>query len=352
MKRLRTVTPVVCVLLLLAACSSAEGVRPVPYPPPSVVTPKIAEPQRQLGVDIDFYANPGPDVDALARQDIAYIKSLHANAVSITIPFFSNAAGTAVGAEGRTPDARQLGDVIGAAERAGLAVTLRPLLDEKFIGRSRVLWEPADLSAWFVSYEKFLLPYATLAQRYKVAVFAVGVEFTRFSRAGQWRNLDSAIRSVYRGTLAYSNNWTSHERPMSGNGGPGVVEMTDAYPPFDLPDDAPPAALAAAWARWARPLPRGTILSEVGISSRPGAYLRPYQWGPIYTPLLPQIQVNWFDAACQAIATDQLGGLYFWTFSFGQLLTAPASVENPGSFVKMPGQTAIARCFSASLAGA
>jgi hypothetical protein len=338
--------------LFVAACSSAPAVHLASHPS-AIRVPAVREPGLQLGIDIDFYVNPGLPVAALAQQDVAYVKSLHANAVSIAFPFFSNPAGTVLGAESRTPTISQLNELVRTAEQAGLAVTIRPLLNEQSIGESRVLWRPANLTGWFAQYEKFLLPYAALAQRDQVPVFAVGVEFTRFGSVRQWKDLDSGLRAVYRGTLAYSNNWISREHATPGHGGPGVVEMTDAYPRFHLPDDTPPATLTATWTRWARPLPAGTVLSEVGIASRPGAYLRPYLWTPATTmPLLPQIQVNWFHAACHAVTADHLGGLYVWTLPFGQSLTLPADQEDPGSFVAMPGQTAIAQCFSSLRASA
>jgi hypothetical protein len=342
---------VICATLFVAACSSTPVVH-LASRPSAIRMPAVGEPGLQLGINIDFYSRTDLPVTTLAQQDIAYIKSLHANAVSIAIPFFSNPAGTVLSSDERTPTISQLDELVGTAEQAGLAVTIRPLLNEESIGESRVLWKPADLTGWFAQYEKFLLPYAALAQRDHVPVFAVGVELTRFGSVRQWKDLDSGLRAVYHGTLAYSNNWISHEHAMPGHGGPGVVEMIDAYPRFNLPDDTSAATLTAVWTRWARPLPAGTVLSEVGIASRPGAYLRPYLWTPTAAPLLPQIQVNWFNAACQAVTADNLGGLYFWTLPFGQSLTLPADQEDPGSFVAMPGQAAIAKCFSSLRANA
>jgi glycosyl hydrolase family 113 len=336
---------VICATLFVAACS-ATSAEDLASRPAAARLATVEEPGLQLGIDIDFYASPGLPVAALAQRDIDYVKSLHANAVSIAIPFFSNRAGTVLGSAGRTPTTSQLSELVRTAEQAGLAVTIRPLLNEQSIGESRVLWRPADLDRWFARYEKFLLPYAALAQRDHVPVFAVGVEFTRFGSVQQWTALDAGLRAVYHGTLAYSNNWVSPEHSMPGHGGPGVVEMTDAYPRFDLPDDTPPAVLTAVWTRWAHLLPTGTVLSEVGIASRSGAYRRPYLWSPTTTPLLPQIQVNWFNAACHAVTADHLGGFYFWSLPFGQSLTLPADQEDPGSFVAMPGQAAIAKCFS------
>ncbi|HEX2819838.1 MAG TPA: hypothetical protein VHO07_06705 [Streptosporangiaceae bacterium] len=345
MKLLR-LAPVLSITLLLAAC--AAGATAHPASPVASVTPipRITEPSRQLGIDIDFYAYSGMRVAQVAQQDIAYVKSLDANAVSISFPVFSNPPGSTVTATDRTPTTAQLGQVIIAAERAGLAVMLRPLLDEKSIGETRVFWTPRNVTKWFAAYLRFLIPYATLAQRDHVAVFTVGVELTKFGAVPQWDTLDSALRAIYHGTLAYSNNWTTSEHATPGNGGRGVIEMTDAYPPLALSDNATPTAVITAWSRWARPLPKGTVLSEVGIAALPGAYSHPYRSGPASTPLTPQIQANWFNAACRTVAIDNLGGLYFWSLNFGQSLTTPGGSSDPGSFTDSPGAIAIAKCFT------
>ena len=116
---------------------------------------------------------------------------------------------------------------------------------------------------------------------------------------------------------------------MTGNGGTGVTEMTGAYPPMPLLGGTPQAILNAAWDLWARPIPQGTVLSELGIAAQSGAYLHPYELRPASTPPLPQIQVNWFNAACHAVS--------FWSLNFGQSLTTPARPTDPGSFAGTSG---------------
>lgn len=301
--------------LALAACSASHPRSAHSTTPPASPTPAATarEPARQLGLDIDFYANPGTDTAAVAQQEVTYIKGLHANAVSISFPFDSNVRGTAVTANPRTPALSQLGALITDAQGDGLAVTLRPLLDEKSIGEPRAYLKPADLASWFASYQRFLLPYAALAQTDHVPVFTVGTELTKFATAREWATLGAAVRGVYHGQLAYSNNWTEPERSSRGRGGPGVTEMVNAYPPFHLADNATVAALTTAWTNWARPLPQGTVLSELGLAAQSGAYAHPYQWGSTTAPINSQIQVNWYTAACKAVAADDQGDLLLVT---------------------------------------
>jgi hypothetical protein len=316
--------------VLLTACSAA------PQTPPASQVPL---PSLQLGIDLDFYASSGANVAPTAQQDIAYIKSLHANAISISFPFYSNQAGSAVGPLAKTPSVAQLNTLITVAEDAHLAVTIRPLLNQDVLGEARVHWKPNHLAAWFAAYQRFLLPYAALAQRDHVDVFVVGTELNKFSNAMQWAALRGAIAAVYHGTLAFSNNWLGVR-----NATPGLTEMTDAYAPVHLNDNAPVSALAGAVAYWAFSLPAGTVLSEVGIAAESGAYAHPWEVGSKTAPIEPQIQANWFTAECQAVAQDHLGGIYFWPLYFGQSM--PDRVDGPTAWAATPGATAISQCFA------
>jgi hypothetical protein len=316
---------------LLTACSSAA------QQPPQAA--QIPLPSLQLGVDLDFYASPGANVMPTARQDITYIKSLHANAISISFPFYSNKAGSSVGPIAKTPSVAQLGTLITMAENAGLAVTLRPLLSQDALGEARVHWEPANLATWFAAYQRFLLPYAALAQSDHAAVFVIATELDKFALTRRWATLRAALAAVYHGRLAFSNNWSG-----TRNATAGLTEMTDAYAPVPLSDSASVPALAGAVAYWAYALPTGSVLSEVGIPAQSGAYAHPWELGSKTAPINRQIQVNWFTAACQAVAQDHLGGIYFWPLYFGQSL--PDSADGPTAWAATPGATAIAKCFT------
>jgi hypothetical protein len=318
--------------VLLAACSSAA-----PQPPP---TAQVALPSVQLGIDLDFYASPGANITPTARRDIAYIKSLHANAISVSFPFYSSRTGAVLGPLAKTPSVAQLGTLVTMAESAELAVTVRPLLSQTALGKARVHWRPAQLAAWFSAYKHFLLPYAAMAQRDHVAVFVIGTELNSFANAPEWAGLKAAVAAVYHGKLAFSNNWLGAKNTTAG-----VTEMTDAYEPVPLSDSASIPALVGAVTYWAQSLPYGSVLSEVGIAAQSGAYAHPWELGSAAAPIKPQIQANWFSAQCQAVLQDHLGGIYFWPLYFGQSLTG--RTDGPTAWAATPGATAIAKCFSA-----
>jgi hypothetical protein len=342
-------------LLLAATVAGCAGVSrlgllqppspAVTRPPPATALRALPAPGIRLGIDIDFYAWPGQDVAATARADVAYARRLHANAVAVSFPFFMAGAGSAgVHATSATPAPAALATLALDAEAAGLYVSIRPLLDERGLGMSRVRWQPARPGAWFASYQRFLLPYARMARAARIPELVTGAEFTRFGSSPYWARLDAALRQAYPGTLAYASNWS--RVPTGGStGAGGVLQTVDAYRPLHLPPAASPAELRAGWDAYGRGLPAGQILSEVGIAAVAGAYLTPYRWSWPGRALRPAIQVRWFTAACRAVADDHLGGIYFWSVGFGQPLAAAPTASDPASFVAGPGQRAIAACF-------
>ena len=299
-------------------------------------------PRTQLGIDIDLYTYPGQDSAAAAATDVAYIVNLHANAVSISFPFFmAGPSAAGVHASSATPTPGRLATLVRAAKRAGLYVSLRPLLDETNLRESRVVWVPAHPAAWFASYRRFLLPYAAMAQREHANEFIVGAEFSRFSLLPQWNGLDKTLRATFHGTLGCADNWS--EVPsgvsLSGRCGLGVSQSVDAYHPVQ-------GNLLRGWEAFDRTLPAGTVETEIGIDAVKGAYQAParHHWD---TRLLDQsVQARWFTAACQAAAVTHLGGIYFWSLGFSQTIGNGPTPKYQGVWAGGRGARAIAACFA------
>lgn len=340
----------------VAGCANALHLGPLRPPLPTsgashVVVPAPAArteptPRVQLGIDMDFYAWPGMNVAAIAREDMAYVKHLHANSVSISFPFFMHGSRSSkVYTTNATPSPADLATLARYAEANGLYVSIRPLLDEHSLGTSRVHWTPAHPAAWFASYQKFLLPYARMAQAAHIPNLFAAAEFVQFVNSPHWAGLYAALRKVFTGTLSYSGGtkFKLSAQTIKATGAHGTV---DAYPWwFQLSKTASQAQVSAAWDTYGRSLPRHVVISEVGIAAEPGAYNAPFQWKFGRKPLHPQVQVRWFTAACHAVAADHLGGVYFWVLTFGQSLTEPPTVRDPTAFVAGPGEHAIAACF-------
>ena len=322
-----------------AAASHLRALQPaqVPASRPITIPSAGAAVPMQRGIDLDAYTYRGQDVAAAAQADIAYMTSLHANAVMISIPFFVNGQhGSRVYATTATPTPAQVAIMVRDAQGAGLRVSLRPLLDEKSIGTARRRWAPVDPAAWFQSYQRFLIPYAEMASSLHVPVFVVGTELTRFSRSSQWAGLDAGLRTRYQGTLACVDNWDASQAP--GNCGPGTQQLVDAYHPL-----LPP--LTSTWDAYDHTLAPGTVEAEVGIAAAPDAFRQPYVTHWPTARLDVTVQAQWFSAACQAAATEHLGGLYFWSLTLSAEPAGP-TLADQGNWAGSAGARAISTCFA------
>jgi hypothetical protein len=324
--------------VLVAGCAAAGHLKMLDPPATPASRPLPSTAPMQLGVDIDAYTYPGQNIGAAAEQDIAYVRGLHANAVSISFPFFmSGGLANSVHASPATPSPAQLAVVVEDAQEAGLFVSIRPLLDETNLGVARTRFRPADPARWFASYLKFLRPYVAMAQRTGVSEVYVGVELSRFPKSPYWNWLDTRLRRVYYGALGYSNNWGGLH--FTGSGGSSVRESVDAYRPIS-------GSLTAGWTAFDRALPAGTVITEVGIAAVRGAYRLPYHYKWHVTRLDQSVQARWFTAACRAAAATHLGGIYFWSIGLGVQPTGP-TLSNQLAWAGGQGARAISACFAA-----
>jgi hypothetical protein len=336
-------------LALAAVCGGCDAAAHVrALQPPSVPkSPPLTLPAApvahhgvfQRGIDIDLYSYPGLDYPGTTTATVRYITSLHANAVSISFPFFMN--GTRPGsvhATSATPTPAQLAVVITAAERAGLRVSLRPLLDEHSLGRIRVFWVPSKLTAWFAGYERFLKPYAQMAQREHVSEFIVGAELGGFSRSPRWNALDRLVSGWYHGTLACADNW---DQLYQHGCGQRVVQTVDAYHPAVSHDRFLPE-----WIAYDRRMIAGTVETEVGIAAAQGAWKQPWTWHWPVRSVSPAVQVQWFTAACQAAFRTHLGGIYFWSVGLGTTIPHGPALTSQTTWAGGPAARAISSCFA------
>ena len=351
-RRGRLILGVSVLAVLTSGCTAAAHTEPPQQTEATLSTSSnpqpalIQRPAFQRGVDIDAYTYPGQDIAAAAAADVAYIKALNANSVSISFPFFmTGPSSSVVYAKNTTPSPAQLAVLVSDAEAAGLYVSIRPLLDESTLGRARAAWSPDDPAAWFASYQRFLLPYAAMAQREKVPELIVGTELTKFEASSHWNTLDKALRLTFSGTLGCSNNWGSQALAGDGSGpayagncGQGVRESVDAYQPQN-------GNLLAGWEAYDSQLPQGTVETEVGIDAVAGAYVRPYQHEWTVTSLDTSVQARWFAAACTASLEEHLGGIYFWPLGFSNQPATGPSLTYQGQWAGGAGGQAIAQCF-------
>lgn len=340
--------------VLMAGCTAASHLNQLQ--PPAVhsspmasipASPNSTAPQPrgvfQRGIDIDAYTYPGQNIATAAVADVAFIKSLHANAVSISFPFFmSGPASSTVYGTSSTPTPSALATIISTAENAGLYVSVKPLLDETNLGISRVDWAPTSSPAWFGSYTQFLRPYAVAAQKAGAQEFIVGAEFSMFGSSPRWDVLDHKISKVFHGKLACADNGVRFAE--AGNCGAGVTETVDAYPPIG-------GDLLRGWKAYDAALRPGTVETEVGIDAVDGAYRKPYQHSWPGAAIDSAVQARWFSAACDAATAEHLGGIYFWSLGLSAKPVTGPTANFQGGWAAGAGAHAISRCFGALAGG-
>jgi hypothetical protein len=328
---------------------------PVPYPVHTVADPWRPG-QTQWGIQVYWQntATDPPDYTwGKAQRIVNYIVGLDANSLCISFPFYTpDLTASTVGAKPTTPSPARVAILIQEARRAGLRVTVRPILDEASLDPPagwRGAIEPADRDEWFASYQRLLLPYAKVAQQYGAATFTVGTELDSMEGDPGWAGLITAIGQVFHGQISYDANWSDYittpqvEVPVRSFG-------VDAYFPVDAPDSAPVSELVAGWNSWldrktTGPL-RSLVLSEVAIGAEDGAYDSP---GNFYVnnPPNPQVQVNWYTAVCAVTRQRHMAGMYVWSLDFNANPARPPKSESPLDFLGRPrSEQALRACFS------
>jgi hypothetical protein len=319
----------------------------------------------QLGIDVDWIAN-SRDSNAVimkkAERIIDYAINLHANSIAVTFPFYTYGitSDTLYADKVSTPSPAHIAIFLSVAAESRIRVTIRPLLDElSLVRQNPISWrgsiEPASFAAWFASYQKLLLPYARVANSRHAATFVIGTELNSLEGAPEWPGLIAAIRSVYHGQLSYDENFDSfanHDTNLP------VAEFgVDAYPRFQLPDTATVGELTGAWENWlsshSSSVLHKAVLSEVGITATDGAYQDPGNWlGTTHATIVPEIQAEWYAAACKTFSADKLGGLYWWEVSFDADPGHPAPfLTDRLTFLDRPAQHEISSCYAALTPG-
>lgn len=208
------------------------------------------------------------------------------------------------------------------ARARGLRALLFPILTLRVtrMGEWRGTLRPADLSAWWQSYERFILHYAALASQEGAGAFLVGSELG-FSEGwrDRWFHLLSGVEKVYRGDLIYSANW-DHYREVSFLARLDHLGVS-AYFELAGDGDASEAELAGAWRRaaaelraFAREKRISLWLTEVGYASRDGAAARPWDYGGDGALDLEE-QRRCFAALIAAWdGAPELGGIFVWNW--------------------------------------
>jgi hypothetical protein len=294
-------------------------------PLPSRRRPSRQPPQR--GVALGLFAE---DVSFSYAPLLAEIAALGASHVALVVPLYqSHAASTRLYWHTRlSPTLEAVADAIREARRAGLEVTLFPvvrLAEPRSAEEWRGTLAPADVEAWFGSYGEHLGDLASLANLTGATRLVVGSELSTLDGdLPRWQHLITLIRAVFPGTLVYSANWDHYREAR-------LFELVDeigvaAY--FNLREPSEPADIALLTARWRRIgreldadlafYDKPFIFTELGYRSRQNATTAPWNEAPGGVPDGEE-QRRGFEAFRQAFTlplsrAPAFDGLYVWNW--------------------------------------
>lgn len=325
-----------------------------------LLTHAASEAPVRKGINLIIYYND-PYFESKVNQLLDSLARLGVNSVGVMLPFVQEQ----IDSSEVSPDASQslsnanLAILIRAAKARGMSVMLRPVLDEQnLLQQNPQFWrgvlDPADISAWFDSYTRFLLPLATIAQKQGADMFSVGIELSSLEPyTDNWLTLIAQVRAVYSGELLYSLNWDRlTEDPPLFLDALDDVGVDAFFPLTDVPTgslDPSVPDLAQAWTKWLgvtraymqdSRTPRSMIFTELGVRAQQGAFQRPYTWNTDTGPS-GESQARYYDAACQATASLGLSGVYWW---YTSLEPSPdmADFDPRGK----PAEIEVQRCFT------
>jgi hypothetical protein len=292
----------------------------------SMPVPEAAD-VKQRGVALGLFAE---DVSFSYEPMLKEIAALGATHVSLVVPFYqTHGASTVLKLHTRlSPSLEAIADAIRLSRRAGLEVTLFPIVrlsDPRSPTEWRGTLAPADRDAWFASYGALLADVASLGALTGASRLVVASELSSLDGdLSRWRPLIERMRALFSGPLMYSANWDHYRdaRLFDLVDEIGVVayfKLREADGPSDVP------ALTARWrilrreiestlASYAKPF----VFSELGYRSRAGSTAAPWDEVKGGAPDV-QEQARAFQAFRAAWTADgqppsRLAGLYLWNW--------------------------------------
>lgn len=281
----------------------------------------------QRGVALGMFAE---DVSFSYAPLLAEIAALGASHVALVVPLYQTHGGsTQLSLHTRfSPTLEAIADTIRDARRAGLEVTLFPIvrLSEP---RSPKEWRgtlrPEDPDAWFSSYGQLVGDLASLATLTGATRLVIGSELSTLDEdLERWGKLIAFVRAVFSGNLVYSANWDHYQDARLFD----LVDELGVTAYFNLRDPTAPSdvqTLAASWRRIGRNVEsdlakynKPFVFTEVGYRSRAGATAAPWDESSGGSPD-PAEQQRGFEAFRLAwteplAARTRLDGLYIWNW--------------------------------------
>jgi hypothetical protein len=308
----------------ISTATSESGItQPLAETPPS----EAPQTQKQKGIS---YASwwPGLYSEPDADLALANLADTGANWISLSVTQYQDTLNsTVISPTAATPTDADVIHVITQAHGLGLKVMLKPHVDiandpKNLLWRANIGQDftEAEWNAWFASYRDFINHYAQLAQTYGVDQFCVGTEFiSSESRATDWREVITGVRSYYSGPLTYAAS-QGDETNIAWWDAVDYIGV-DAYYELASENDPTVAEMKAAWqphistlktlaSTWNKPI----IFTEIGYRSLDGSSQHP--WDPNIGGIVDlQEQADAYQATFESVYNQPwFAGMYWWAW--------------------------------------
>ena len=304
---------------------------------------------------------PTPAFLASRASDSAdFLTGLGANAALVSFPLFTpgwTSSAVFAGVDptnpaSRTPTPEEVGILVDTLRARGIAVTIRPLLNEGTMTPQH--WRgsiaPANRGQWFRAYRSAIGPYLAMAEAHHAHAFDIQSEMQSLLGDPHWTTLIAWAHHQFSGTIVWNPDFTGSTPSVIAR--PHTSLALDLYPGLALADSATIGQIVAAWNSWFRggsspQTPLRTSIAEVGIPALSGMYATPWSHGGA-TAFDQSIQAHWFTAACQFAKQNGFAGISFWTVFHTKLpsLTVP-NIGDPNQ-IQPDSLAAIKACFAGS----
>lgn len=170
-----------------------------------------------------------------------------------------------------------------------------------------------------LSYEKFILFYAKVAQENKCELFCVGTELNSFvtTRSSYWSRLLAKIKKIYTGKITYAENWDTYKTV------PFIQSLDyigiDAYFPLDKTKSPSVKDIEKAWKplkielkQWSKTHNKKILFTEYGYQSKDFSTLEPWNFSKKESPNM-KIQENALIAIYNQYWSEQwFAGGFLW----------------------------------------
>ncbi len=261
-----------------------------------------------------------------ARQAIGMFRSMSAGYLQINVTEYQTRYNSfKIISTERTPRKSSVIKAIHTARTTGLKVMLKPHIDVLNEGGGNYcrqdigFQDDASWKKWFENYEKFIIPYAEIAEINNVEIFCIGTELSFASLKTEfWKDLISKIRNIYSGKLTYAAHWDNYRNIEFWED----LDYAGINAYFPLTEESSPTIeeIKSGWRFWMREIEswhskikKPVIFTEIGYSSSAHAAREPWKNGEGKVDI--DLQARCYTAFFEVVWWRKwVKGVYWWNF--------------------------------------